>query len=50
VHITSMYDSVQHEFDDAMPKNGFEYIMAINNVRMNPEFVARLTEQIYIGV
>jgi hypothetical protein len=34
VHITSVYDSVQHAFDDAMPKNGFEYIMAINNVRV----------------
>lgn len=34
VHITSVYDSVQHAFDEAMPKNGFEYIMAINNVRL----------------
>jgi hypothetical protein len=42
VHITSVYDSVQHAFDDAMPKNGFEYIMAINNVR-KLESVARLT-------
>jgi len=37
VHITSLYDSVQHAFDDDMPKNGFEYIMAINNVRDEPD-------------
>jgi hypothetical protein len=47
VHITSVYDSVQHAFDDAMPKNGFEYIMAINNVRMTRAFWLVLTAYRY---
>lgn len=33
VQITSTYDSIAHPFDESMPKNGFEYVMAINNVR-----------------